>query len=71
MSCSNVSEKKVSFRYLSIDIDNAFSSSSTTFFFSILHFSYAGRDSAAATATGIKLSHYTEQKNYMEQAMSI
>lgn len=33
-------------------------------------FSYAGRDSAAATATGIKSSHYMEQKNYMEQAMT-
>ena len=33
--------------------------------------SYAGRDSAAATATGIKSSHYLEQKNYMQQAMAI
>ncbi|CAF1479454.1 unnamed protein product [Adineta ricciae] len=32
---------------------------------------YAGRVSAAATATGIKSSHLTEQKNYMHQAMKI
>jgi len=32
---------------------------------------YAGRDSAAATATGMKSSHYSEQKTYMHQAMSI
>jgi hypothetical protein len=36
-----------------------------------LCFSYAGRDSAAATATGIKSSHYLEQKTYMQQAMAI
>jgi hypothetical protein len=39
------------------------------FFFS--YFSYAGRDSAAATATGIKSSHYLEQKTYMQQAMAL
>jgi hypothetical protein len=32
--------------------------------------SYAGRDSAAATATGKKSSYTTEQKNYMSQAMA-
>lgn len=31
---------------------------------------YAGRDSAAATATGLKASHYQEQKNYMQTAMT-
>ncbi|CAF4673023.1 unnamed protein product, partial [Rotaria sp. Silwood1] len=31
---------------------------------------YAGRDSAASTATGIKSSHYSEQKTYMHQAMA-
>jgi len=33
--------------------------------------SYAGRNSAAATATGIKSSHIAEQKSYMQQAMAI
>ena len=33
--------------------------------------SYAGRDSAAASATGIKLSFTKEQKDYMSQAMAI
>jgi 2-oxoglutarate dehydrogenase complex dehydrogenase (E1) component-like enzyme len=37
----------------------------------ISFFSYAGRHSAAATATGIKSSHLTEQKAYMQQAMAI
>jgi len=32
---------------------------------------YAGRDSAAATATGIKSSHSSEQKLYMQKAMAI
>ncbi|CAF1045271.1 unnamed protein product [Didymodactylos carnosus] len=32
---------------------------------------YAGRESAAATATGIKSSHYTEQKSYMKTAMAL
>jgi len=32
---------------------------------------YAGRASAAATATGIKSSHYTEQKMYMQQAFAL
>lgn len=32
---------------------------------------YAGRGSAAATATGIKSSHYTETKAYMQAAMAI
>jgi len=32
---------------------------------------YAGRDSAAATATGIKSSNVMEQKHYMSQAMAI
>ncbi|CAF0807367.1 unnamed protein product [Rotaria sordida] len=32
---------------------------------------YAGRDSAASTAAGIKSSHYLEQKTYMEQAMAL
>ncbi|CAF3851602.1 unnamed protein product [Adineta steineri] len=31
---------------------------------------YAGREAAAATATGIKSSHYLEQKTYMQQAMA-
>lgn len=39
-------------------------------YFIYLCFSYAGRDSAAATATGIKSSHYLEQKIYMQQAMA-
>jgi hypothetical protein len=37
----------------------------------VFYFSYAGRDSAAATATGIKSSHYLEQKTYMQQAMAL
>ncbi|CAF3876722.1 unnamed protein product [Adineta steineri] len=32
---------------------------------------YAGRDSAAATATGNKSIYYSEQKTYMQQAMAI
>ncbi|UJR22974.1 hypothetical protein I4U23_026001 [Adineta vaga] len=32
---------------------------------------YAGRDSAAATATGLKSSNLIEQKNYMHHAMKI
>ncbi|CAF3932957.1 unnamed protein product [Rotaria magnacalcarata] len=31
---------------------------------------YAGRGSAASTATGIKSSHYMEQKTYMKEAMA-
>ncbi|CAF3244215.1 unnamed protein product [Rotaria socialis] len=31
---------------------------------------YAGRDSAASTAAGIKSSHYMEQKTYMKEAMA-
>ena len=43
----------------------------TFFLFSPVFFSsYAGRVSAASTATGLKASHYQEQKNYMETAMT-
>ena len=33
--------------------------------------SYAGREPAASPATGIKSSHFAEQKEYMRQAMAL
>jgi 2-oxoglutarate dehydrogenase complex dehydrogenase (E1) component-like enzyme len=36
----------------------------------IFVFSYAGRDTAAATATGSKVMHYKELKSLLNEAMS-
>jgi 2-oxoglutarate dehydrogenase complex dehydrogenase (E1) component-like enzyme len=36
-----------------------------------LFLSYAGRDTAAATATGIKATHYKELKKLLDDSMSV